>query len=84
MTSTTGMGTSASNWRKASRSVNNGACVEVASDDDVLVRDSADVSDSMISYPAPAWRDFLAAAKTDTFAVTRQPAAYSPGEESAK
>ena len=67
-----GTGASASDWRKASRSVNNGACVEVAADDAVLVRDSADLSGSIISYPALAWRDFLSAAKAGTAAITRQ------------
>jgi hypothetical protein len=67
----TGIVASAPDWRKASRSVNGGACVEVASDDTVLVRDSADPSGLIVSYHAPAWRDFLAAAKAGTFVVAR-------------
>jgi hypothetical protein len=74
----TGIGASASDWRKASRSVNGGACVEVSSDDAVLVRDSADAPGPIISYPAPAWRDFLSAAKAGTFAIERQPSPDSP------
>jgi hypothetical protein len=50
--------------------VNGGACVEVASCGTVLVRDSADPSSLIVSYLASAWRDFLAAAKADTFVVT--------------
>jgi len=51
-------------WRKASLSVNNGACVEVASSRTaVMVRDSVDPSGPVVAYPAATWQAFLAAAK---------------------
>jgi hypothetical protein len=51
-------------WRKARRSVNNGACVEVAAASlRVLVRDSKDQSGPVVQYPGNAWQAFLAAAK---------------------
>ena len=51
-------------WRKASLSVNNGACVEVASARAaIMVRDSVDPSGPVVAYPAAAWQAFLAIAK---------------------
>jgi uncharacterized protein DUF397 len=51
-------------WRKASLSVNNGACVEVASGRAaVMVRDSVDPSGPVVTYSAATWQAFLAAAK---------------------
>lgn len=58
-------------WRKASRSVNNGACVEVnSSRRAVLVRDSVDPSGPVVAYPAATWQAFLATAKARTGNVT--------------
>jgi len=51
-------------WRKASYSVNNGQCVEVASDRAaVLVRDTVDRSGAVIAYAPAAWRAFIGSAK---------------------
>ena len=48
-------------FRKSSYSdANGGACVEVASDDVVMVRDTTDRGGFMLSVPASAWTRFLA------------------------
>jgi hypothetical protein len=55
-------------WRKASRSVNNGACVEVGSASArVLVRDSVNPSGPAIAYAPAAWRMFVNSAKVGAF-----------------
>lgn len=59
-------------WRKASRSVNNGACVEVGSARAaVMVRDSVDPSGPVVAYPAATWQAFLANAKATSRNVIR-------------
>ncbi len=51
-------------WRKAKRSVGNGACVEVARyGTGFVVRDSKDPSGPVIAYSAMAWQEFVDAAK---------------------
>lgn len=54
-------------WRKASYSVGNGECVEVAPvGGTVLVRDSKNASGAVLGCPAGAWRAFLARIKNDS------------------
>jgi hypothetical protein len=51
-------------WRKASYSVNNGACVEAASDRAaVLVRDTVTPTGAVIAYAPAAWRAFVTSIK---------------------
>lgn len=53
------------NWRKSARSVNNGACTEVASAAGiVMVRDSQDPDTLVLRYTASSWKSFLDAART--------------------
>jgi Domain of unknown function (DUF397) len=47
-------------WRKSSYSTGSGGdCVEVASADGVMVRDTTDRDGTMLSVPASAWETFL-------------------------
>ena len=51
-------------WRKARRSVGNGACVEVAPvNGQIAVRDSMNPGGSRLQYPARSWQAFVAAIK---------------------
>lgn len=53
-------------WRKASRSVGNGECVEISSHlGQVSIRDSKDPEGPVLNYPAKAFRAFLDTAKRD-------------------
>lgn len=47
-------------WRKASSSAGNGACVEVAPvQAQIAVRDSRNPDGAWLQYPAPSWRSFI-------------------------
>jgi Domain of unknown function (DUF397) len=66
------------NWRKANRSMNHGACVEVAtgavsSRGSVVMRDSQDPEGPVLGYSGSAWRFFVTAVKASNF---KAPAAF--------
>jgi hypothetical protein len=55
-------------FRKASHSVQNGACVEVGMvRETVLIRDSTDQSGPAVGYPARAWQSFVNSTKSGAF-----------------
>lgn len=55
-------------WRKATRSIGNGACVEVApADGMVAMRDSKNPDGPILTYTADEWNAFLDGAKKGEF-----------------
>jgi hypothetical protein len=59
-------------WRKASRSVANGACVEAASSRaTVQVRDSVDRSGVVVPFSTRTWELFIDRAKAGAFDIIR-------------
>lgn len=55
---------SSTDWRKSRRSVNNGACVAVASiAENIAVKDSVGTDGRVLIYSADAWRSFTASLK---------------------
>jgi hypothetical protein len=61
------------NWRKALRSMSNGACVEVAANSaGVSIRDSKDADGDILRYSANSWRFFVADARAGRFDVQGQ------------
>jgi hypothetical protein len=51
-------------WRKSTFSdANGGDCVEVASADIVMVRDTRDCDGTVLAVPAEAWQKFTASLK---------------------
>ena len=66
--STSNLEISGLQWRKARRSCNNGACVEVAPvSGQILIRDSMDRDGPVMQYPGHSWFRFLADAKVGRF-----------------
>jgi hypothetical protein len=52
------------NWRKSTfSSGNGGACIEVASADSILVRDTVDRTFGMLTFSPDAWAAFTASIK---------------------
>lgn len=48
------------NWRKSTHSdANGGDCIEVASTDTIMVRDTVDRSGPILIIPVGAWRYFI-------------------------
>jgi hypothetical protein len=59
-------------WRKAQRSMSNGACVEVAPiNAGVVIRDSQDPDGPIIGYSRESWRSFVVQARTGSFDLSR-------------
>lgn len=59
-------------WRKARRSMSNGACVEVASSAaGMAVRDSKDPEGAVLYYEVAAWSSFVGAARSGSFGFPR-------------
>jgi len=53
-----------SRWRKSSYSGNGGNCVEVGTDQAVLVRDTKDRQGPVLRVPADKWQELLTKVKS--------------------
>lgn len=52
------------NWRKSTHSdANGGDCVEVASADIIMIRDTTDRGGAVLGVPAEAWQSFTVVLK---------------------
>jgi hypothetical protein len=59
-------------WRKASKSVGNGACVEVAmAPDRVAIRDSKNPGGAILTSSRSVWRSFLEGMKNAGYDLPR-------------
>lgn len=59
------------NWRRSSRSISNGACVEAGNvHEAVAVRDSIDRAGGELRYSTEAWQMFLHRVKAGAFELT--------------
>jgi Domain of unknown function (DUF397) len=60
-------------WRKAQRSMSNGACVEVAPTiKGVAIRDSKDPDGLVLRYSSASWKSFVMKAQSDSSEFPRQ------------
>ncbi len=60
------------NWRKATYSIANGDCAEVASlAGIVIVRDTKDPFGRILPYPSDSWRSFISKAQMGIFDAPR-------------
>jgi hypothetical protein len=58
--------TSELQWRKARRSANNGACIELApANGQIAVRDSKNPGGTWLRYSAQSWREFIGTIKAE-------------------
>jgi Domain of unknown function (DUF397) len=59
-------------WRKATRSISNGACVEVgAATHTVAVRDSTDQAGPQLTYTPAAWHRFAQSVRQGRYDIQR-------------
>jgi hypothetical protein len=59
-------------WRKALRSMSNGACVEVASaTKSIVIRDSMDPNGPVLRYPTNSWNSYISAARAGGLDIRR-------------
>ena len=55
------------NWRKSTHSdANGGDCIEVASTDVIMIRDTTNRGDVVMTVRAEAWQSFIASLKQAT------------------
>jgi hypothetical protein len=60
------------NWRKATYSIANGDCAEVASDAGVVfVKDTKDPAGPILPYPSDSWRSFISKARMGAYDALR-------------
>jgi hypothetical protein len=61
-----------SSWRKSSRSMSNGDCVEISAVcSKILVRDTKKPDGATLGYPLASWRLFVSSAKRGDFEVRK-------------